>query len=197
MAALFPLAGNAQVSQNRPYDYTNPNDVSQYLAIAERHHFNTDVQLLRRGQSNAFVVNDLRYVLDFYPNHHRVLDAMARLWSKYEDQNMVPPGARPNETPSYWYDEAIRYFPRDATVRLLYGIYLHNKGDRGRALELFDDATQLQPNSSEIHYNLGLVYLEAGEREKALQHATAAYELGYPLPGLRRKLEALGLWSAD
>lgn len=47
-------------------------------------------------------------------------------------------------------------------------------------------------NSPEIHYFLGLVYLKLKNLDEASIHAKRAYELGYPLQGLRRQLEAAG-----
>ena len=46
--------------------------------------------------------------------------------------------------------------------------------------------------SAEIHYFLGLVFVDRREFELAVDHAAKAYELGYPLPGLRSKLQRLG-----
>lgn len=46
--------------------------------------------------------------------------------------------------------------------------------------------------SAEINYNLGLVSLELGQLDDAVRYAESAYELGYPLPGLRTKLAKLG-----
>lgn len=46
--------------------------------------------------------------------------------------------------------------------------------------------------SAELQYALGLSYLDAKQYEQAREHATKAYELGYPLPGLRDKLKAAG-----
>lgn len=53
----------------------------------------------------------------------------------------------------------------------------------------------LEGESAGIHYNLGLIYLELGDTDSALQRAHSAYALGYPLDGLRKKLKALGKWS--
>jgi len=69
-----------------------------------------------------------------------------------------------------------------------------------RKLGQLDDAKQtlLQGNqaldgkSAEINYNLGLISLELGEVDDAVKYAESAYELGFPLPGLRMKLAKLG-----
>jgi tetratricopeptide (TPR) repeat protein len=53
----------------------------------------------------------------------------------------------------------------------------------------------LAEQSPELQYNLGLVYLELNEPELAMQRAKLAYDLGSPLPGLKKKLVALGKWQ--
>ncbi|MEX2123348.1 MAG: hypothetical protein WD795_05615 [Woeseia sp.] len=50
----------------------------------------------------------------------------------------------------------------------------------------------LDGKSAEISYNLGLISIELGEIDNAVRYAESAYELGFPLPGLRTKLEKLG-----
>lgn len=59
---------------------------------------------------------------------------------------------------------------------------------------LHEGDKQLNGESAEIQYYLGLIYLQSGDQDAALKHALKAYELGYPLPGLRDKLTALGKW---
>lgn len=49
--------------------------------------------------------------------------------------------------------------------------------------------------STEIHYNLGLILLEMGEIDGALEYAHKAYLAGYPLPGLKKKLKQIGRWT--
>lgn len=51
--------------------------------------------------------------------------------------------------------------------------------------------------SAEIHYNLGLIELELGNKQAAVEHAKKAYALGHPLPGLQRRLERAGLWTDE
>jgi Flp pilus assembly protein TadD len=50
----------------------------------------------------------------------------------------------------------------------------------------------LEGRSAEICYNLGLISLELGDVDAAEKYAQLAYQLGYPLPGLRAKLVKLG-----
>src|SRR5262249_19561300 len=50
--------------------------------------------------------------------------------------------------------------------------------------------------SAEIQYNLGLINLELGDVASAVENAQRAYDKGYPLPGLKNKLQKLGKWPA-
>ena len=84
----------------------------------------------------------------------------------------------------------------DGVVWLVYGIHLH-KADRFEdAIEKYRVARDLMPNAAEVHYNLGLAYVELGDTERAREAAVKAYQLGYPLPGLKSKLRRAGAWTA-
>ena len=58
-------------------------------------------------------------------------------------------------------------------------------------------ALKLDQGNANIHYNLGLVYLDLKDYPKAREHAQRAYELGFALTGLRKRLEAGGSMDAD
>lgn len=60
---------------------------------------------------------------------------------------------------------------------------------------LLEAKVSAESESAEIQYNLGLIYLELGDVDAALVNAKSAYELGYPLPGLKDKLVKLGRWE--
>jgi tetratricopeptide (TPR) repeat protein len=66
----------------------------------------------------------------------------------------------------------------------------------GEAVQIMQQANAATGGeSAEVQYNLGLLNLEAGNVDAAVENARRAYELGYPLPGLRNKLAKLGRWS--
>lgn len=72
-------------------------------------------------------------------------------------------------------------------------LVLQDDGKYDAAIEILlagNEATQ--GSSAEIHYFLGMAYLKLNQLDEASEHATQAYSLGYPLPGLRNKLAALG-----
>lgn len=180
-----------------PFDYTNPTHFNEKLPIVERAHFDRGVEQLAGHQSKAngkaMLAADLDYTLRAFPNHHRALVSMMRYHLE-----MVPRGAsRMRYSAECYFDRAIRNSPEDAMVRMIRGLYYYKKDRPEDALESYSKALELAPESAEVHYNMGLIYLELGEVDKALNHARVAYREGYPLPGLRRKLDRLGVWSPD
>ncbi len=56
------------------------------------------------------------------------------------------------------------------------GVELHNTGDYRSALELYEEALQLSPGSSLIHYEMSLSYFSLGFYEKALEHINRVKE---------------------
>jgi tetratricopeptide (TPR) repeat protein len=99
-------------------------------------------------------------------------------------------------TPECYFNRAFRYRPNDPTLRMLYGMYFHKIRKLDDALAEYRRAEGMDPGSSEIQYNLGLVYFDLKQYDESARHAAEAYRLGYPLPGLRKKLAAVGKWPA-
>jgi tetratricopeptide (TPR) repeat protein len=170
-----------------PFDYRTSRDK---LAIVEIAHFTPDVEALRSGNTGQ-LGGDLDYTLRTSPNHARALIAMANLGRKLNTNQ--PPGAK-YSLPCY-FDRAIRFADNDPMVRLVYGTYLTRVGKQREALEQLEVALKLDQGNANIHYNLGLVYLDLKDYPKAREHAQRAYELGFSLPGLRKRLEAVGQWT--
>lgn len=170
-------------------DYTRPED-RQNLIVVEQYHFTPNVERLIRGESGS-LGGDLDYTLLHFPNHHRALSAMARLGLR--DKTGKPAGAR--YSIECYFDRAIRFRPDDATVRSVFGGYLLSLGQEERALEQLKEAARLAQDNATIHYNLGLLYLKMKDFPHAREAAQRAYQLGFPLPGLRNKLQAAGQWQ--
>lgn len=171
-----------------PFDYTDAGERSEKLPIVEQFHFNADVENLRRGQSSS-IMGDLDYTLRAFPNHHRALNAMAR----YQLANPTAAVA-PYRSADCYFNRAIRWRPGDGTVRMIYGTYLLKRGEREAALQRYQEAVQLLPDSAEAHYNMGLLQVELKRFDRALEHAHKAYALGYPLQGLKNRLKRAGAW---
>jgi len=176
-----------------PYDYTNPEHFREKLPMVERRHFTSNVEQLIRGETSLGPMNDIAYTLNRFPNHHRALYSMMRFNLSLDNR----PAAGNRRSPECWFDRAMRFKPDDGTVRMIYGIYLHKISEPEAAVGRYEEALALLPDSAEVHYNMGLTYLELNQLDDSFEHASKAYELGYPLPGLRRRLAAAGAWPTE
>jgi tetratricopeptide (TPR) repeat protein len=195
-AAFVAVAANAQGAydvcgslQNPygPFDYRTHRDK---LEIVERYHFTSRVETLEGGQS-GMIGADLDYTLRASPNHHRALMSMVN----YMIRNHTDRVRGAHYSMECYFERAIRFAPTDGTVYMIYGTYLFRTGAKDKALKEFETAEKYVGDNANLHYNLGLVYLDAKDYEKALAHAQRAYALGFQLPGLRNKLIAAGKWQ--
>ena len=94
-----------------------------------------------------------------------------------------------------FFDRAIQFKPNDVIVRMVYGDYLLKAGKTDEATKQLRIAVDLEPENPTINYNLGLLYLKQKNYEQAKTYAKKAYELGFPLPGLRNQLKQAGKWD--
>lgn len=173
-----------------PFDYSNPVDKKENLPIVEQYHLNGDVLQLRRGMTAESPRGDLEYTLRAFPNHYLALDALARLHRREHAEKL--PGGR--YSISCWFERARRFKPNDGTIPIIEGVHYFALGRFEEAEKAFSEAVALSPNSAEAHYNLGLLYVRQGKLMEAKRHADKAYELGFPLPGLRDQLIERGAW---
>ncbi|MGD2081966.1 MAG: tetratricopeptide repeat protein [Chromatiales bacterium] len=171
-----------------PFDYTTPHG-REHLAVVERTHFTKGIRTLRSTHGASFIDN-IDYTLRAFPNHHKALqtlialDADKKKWGSRERATFPPVEC--------YFQRAIGFRSKDPTVRALFGIYLHKKGRLEEAVRQYQAAAEISPRNPEIHYNLGLALVGLKRYSEALSHAEEAYEGGYPLPGLKNKLERAG-----
>lgn len=165
-----------------PYDYTNADHRRNRLPIVEGAHLTRQVLSLKRGETAHRPGGDLDYTLRAFPNHHRALHAAAR----YQLMNGGKLDMR--YTIECYFDRASRFQPRDAVVPMLHAIYLDKKGQPEAALAKYQESLRLNPDSAEGNYNIGLLLAKMGRYQEAKVHADKAYEMGFPLPGLRNIL---------
>jgi tetratricopeptide (TPR) repeat protein len=192
----LPPSASAQINacgplgsdQFGPFDFRTVS--SSNLSLVERNHFNADVERLVRGQTSS-IGADLAYTLRSIPNHPRALASMARLARK--EKRPTPNGAV--YSVDCWFDRAIRFAANDPTVRIVYGIELLRDGRNADAISQLNVALDLAPGDANAHYNLGLAYFSERDYNRSLVHAKQAYQSGFPLPGLREKLQRAGAWK--
>ena len=187
--ACGPVSGPGAGVDMGPFDYRNPPPGK--LQVVEAHHFTPRVASLKSGQSTATIGTDIDFTLRYFPNHHRALNAMARLAEREKTDR--PRGS--SHTVACWFDRAVRKAPDDAQARLLYGIWLAKQGEKSLAREQLQVVADAEYRSPSTTYNMGLAYFQIGDHDKALEAAHAAYAQGFSLPGLKGMLSKMGKWK--
>lgn len=170
-----------------PYDFRSDKDK---LPIVEGAHLTPEVYNLIKGTTGA-IGGDIDYTLRAIPNHPVALMAMVRLGAR--EKTAKPHGAR--YTVECYLHRANRFRSDDSMVKMIYATYLAKNGQSAAAIKLLDEAVELGGESANLYYNLGLTYLDLKQYDKALENAHRAYQMGFPLPGLRDRLKRQGKWS--
>lgn len=180
-----------------PYNYNTARGRAAW-PVVQHYHFTESVQRLQHG-STGKIPEDLDYTLRAFPNQPLALFDMAR----YQLEHGYPRGANWDSVHYYpadcYFKRAIAFAPKDGVVRMIYGIYLQRKGDDKAALKRYHQAEKLikPARTAELHYNMGLLYFQMKDYAEARKQAKLAYAKGYPLPGLRKQLKAVGQWSGS
>ena len=180
--------GSLDNGQNGPFDYLV--ERGRKLSVVEEFHFTPTVESLIRGQS-ATVAGDLAYTLTVFPNHHRALMAMQRLGEKLKSPQ--PPGAL--YTVECYFERALRFRRNDVIARMIYAAYLAKNARATEAVQQLEVAAAAAGDNPFTHNNIGLIYFDMKEYDKALQEAHKAIALGYEQLALREQLQKAGKWS--
>lgn len=181
--ALLP-PGTTADQPARQFDYYAQDAAARKrIRVVEQYHWERALDCMRSGHSTCAYKN-LAFIVHWVPNHPYALGKLSEL--------MIKEG-RP-EVAEQHLDDALKFYPRASTY-VVYGIHAYRLKRYQAAIEKFQKALELAPDSAEVHYNLGLAYLAAGDHERANTHAQKAYGLGYPLPALREKLKTAGAWQ--
>ena len=174
--------------QYGPYDYRT--DRGQRLFLVESAHFLPRTEGLLAGTNDRRPGPDLDYTLRAYPNHHRALLAMMRLSAR--DKTEQPYGSRyPIEC---WFERASVFRPDDTIVRMIYSTFLSKNGrvpDANRQLAIAITYAKDEPFT---HYNIGLLYFDMKDYDKALAQAHKAIALGATQTELGDQLRKVGKW---
>ena len=178
--------GKIYMDRYGPYDYRTERDK---LKVVEEFHFSPSVEFLVKGLSGHFS-HDINYTLLSSPNHPRALLSAVRYAERAQSDQ--PFGM--SYTVECYFDRAVRYRPDDTVVRALYAQYLHKRKRTADGLRQLDLAVGFAGDSAFSHYNLGLMYLELGEADKALAQAHRAIELGVTRDELMNELKKQGKW---
>lgn len=169
-----------------PYDYRTDKDK---LDIVEGAHFTIEVEQLIKGKG-GYLGGDIDYTLRAFPNHHRALISMMRFGERVKLPRV--PNARYDV--ECYFMRAIAFRPEDATVRMIYALFLRSKNRTDEAHRQLQAAQEYAGDSAFTHFNVGMVAMDIGDTERALQAAHRAMALGFTRTTLRDRLESAGKW---
>lgn len=170
-----------------PYDYRTD---KPKLGIVERYHFTAAVENLIRGSTNVLPGGDLDYTLRAIPNHHRALMAVMR----YGEKMKSPQPHGTHYSVECYFDRAVRFRPDDTIARMLYATFLSKNARTPEGIRQLELATVAAADNAFSHYNIGLIYFDLKEYDKALLQAHKALALGMPRTALRDQLQSVGKW---
>ena len=162
----------------------------QALNLVENFHFTPEVEALIRGKSTTDIAADLSYTLIAFPNHHRALMSLMLLGKKFKTPQ--PQGAQ--FSVECYFLRALRFRPDDTTARMMYASYLSNQARTTEANKELAQVGEVAGNNAFVYYNMGQIYFDLKDYDKALENAHKAYGLGLTLTGLRERLTRAGHW---
>jgi len=182
------VCGSLENPAYGPLDYRTATPLQRNLV--ERAHFTEEQFALRKGKTGALGW-DIGYTLRAYPNHPRALLAMQRLVEK-EKQN---PATEAIYTIECYYERALRFQRDDHVVRMLYANFLIGKGQTDEATEQLNYVLRMQEDEPFTQYNVGLLFVDMKNYERALEQAHKAMAMGFKRTELRERLIAAGRWQ--
>jgi tetratricopeptide (TPR) repeat protein len=161
-------------------------------ALVENAHFTPGVESMTKPATSMLsnMAGDVAYTLEVFPNHPRALVTMMRL----SERDKKDPANGGKYTVECWLDRAVRYVPNDPIPRMLYAEYLNKKGFGELARYQLSIAADNAGDNPFTHNNVGLVYFDLGDYDRALEYAHKSILLGWPKDGLKIKLKAIGKW---
>jgi len=179
-----------------PYDYRVDRYIPEttfrshraLLFIVENAHFTPEVEAGFRGKTSGPPGYDISYTLHAFPNHHRALISMAAIGEKTKTDK--PTGSTyPIEC---WFQRAVVFRPDDNIVRLVYANWLSRKMRLSEAESQLTFAANQAGDNAFTYHNIGLVYFDMKNYEKALVFAHKAYGMGLGTPTLKQQLVTVG-----
>ncbi len=125
----------------------------------------------------------LGHVADTHPMHAEIA---AHMGLAHRDLGQQEAALR-------YFDMAIDGCPTCSVGHQAKAMFYRDAGQPAQAREVLEAGDRaLEGKSAVIHYLLGLVLMDMKDFPAAQEHARRAYELGYPLPGLRDRLARAG-----
>lgn len=183
-------------SNHQVYNYYNIPEGSPRIYVDQvigRHYLRgARKQFARRDFDYAW--QELNYVFQRVPNHPDSLLVLTQLMRELP-KNAPDFNLKLSRAQTY-FKNALTVDPKQSNTHVLYGMFLQiDPTSLNDAITEYETAIKLNPRHTDAYYNLGLALVERHDYENALNAAKKAYALGHPLPGLRKKLQAVNAWK--
>jgi len=94
-----------------------------------------------------------------------------------------------------YFDRALRFRPDDTIVRMIYATFLAKFARAPEAVRQLEQASASAGDNAFSHYNIGLIYFDLKQYEKALAQAHKTIALGFVQTALRDQLKSVGKWT--
>lgn len=95
-----------------------------------------------------------------------------------------------------YYNKSIDIHPDEPLPYVSFALFLRRNGEMQYAKKILLHADEMtEGGDMDVSAVLAIVMLDTNEDENALKYAKQAYKLGYPLPGIRDRLEKKGIWE--
>ena len=171
-----------------PFDYRTAN--SQRLHLVEDIHFTRFIENLTKGGRDNPFGDDIAYTLHVFPNHHRALVTLQKL---AEREKTDSPSSAQRSVACY-FDRAMRFQPDDLIVRMLFAEYLIKKTRTEEATKQLDYVVGLAGDNPFTHFNVGLLFIDMKNYDRALVQAHRAVAMGFNRTELKERLQAVNKW---
>jgi Tfp pilus assembly protein PilF len=171
IAAETPLFAQTNLNTSGAgYDYftADQDGVKGYLDNMTVNHLNKVTGWIQQGRIvNA--VDDLKYVLDRFPNQPQALQLLGMVAGLAKNQALA----------ITYFEKAVKQFPQYALTHAQYGLFLVSSGNVDEGLEQFNQSIAIDPKLAAGHAGLAHAYAKKGDMTKAREAADKARELGF------------------
>ena len=161
----------------------------QLLRDNEKHHLQPGIALLRSGKPNdlLYAKQEFDYMLNNWPNHPQALQLQANALLRLGQATLI----------DGYFERAYKVSPDVAQLHVTHGVVLLQQNRVEAAIQQLQRGVELDDDSMNGHYNLGLALVRTKQFDEANRHAQRAYALGHPLPGLREQLQRAKAWKPE
>jgi tetratricopeptide (TPR) repeat protein len=145
------------------------------LWLVEKHHLNAEVYRNFREGKYEYVIGDLRFTLNRFPNHPGALQLLSSVATLTKNPSLPIP----------YYEKALSLYPQYALTHAQFGNYLVEMGAVDDGIARLKKAIELEPNIVAAHVWLAKAYYKSSARELGDKASEQARKLGHkgPIPG--------------